>query len=64
MRWRDVTVVGAEHIGDRAPDRPLVVCDLGLPKDVDPAAAAPAPMMRVRRPRGCRPKWRAGPVWS
>lgn len=32
------TVVGAEHIGDRAPDRPLVVCDLGLPKDVDPAA--------------------------
>ncbi|QFZ23587.1 glutamyl-tRNA reductase [Saccharothrix syringae] len=33
------TVVGAEHIGDRAPDRPLVVCDLGLPKDVDPAAA-------------------------
>ncbi|GGP57079.1 glutamyl-tRNA reductase [Saccharothrix coeruleofusca] len=33
------TVVGAELIGDRAPDRPLVVCDLGLPKDVDPAAA-------------------------
>lgn len=33
------TVVGAEHIGDRTPDRPLVVCDLGLPKDVDPAAA-------------------------
>ncbi|GAB2995865.1 glutamyl-tRNA reductase [Saccharothrix stipae] len=33
------TVVGAEHIGDRGPDRPLVVCDLGLPKDVDPAAA-------------------------
>ncbi|MEV8442540.1 glutamyl-tRNA reductase [Actinosynnema sp. NPDC051121] len=32
------TVVGAEHIGDRAPGRPLVVCDLGLPKDVDPAA--------------------------
>ncbi|ACU40527.1 glutamyl-tRNA reductase [Actinosynnema mirum] len=30
--------VGAEAIGDRAPDRPLVVCDLGLPKDVDPAA--------------------------
>ncbi|GAA3889473.1 glutamyl-tRNA reductase [Saccharothrix violaceirubra] len=33
------TVVGAEHIGDREPGRPLVVCDLGLPKDVDPAAA-------------------------
>ncbi len=33
------TVVGAEHIGDRGPGRPLVVCDLGLPKDVDPAAA-------------------------
>ena len=32
------TVVGAEHIGDRTPDRPLVACDLGLPKDVDPAA--------------------------
>ncbi|NUT94028.1 MAG: glutamyl-tRNA reductase [Saccharothrix sp.] len=33
------TVVGAELIGDREPGRPLVVCDLGLPKDVDPAAA-------------------------
>ncbi|MDQ2582697.1 glutamyl-tRNA reductase [Saccharothrix yanglingensis] len=32
------TVVGAELIGDREPGKPLVVCDLGLPKDVDPAA--------------------------
>ncbi|WP_158845212.1 glutamyl-tRNA reductase [Saccharothrix deserti] len=32
------TVIGAELIGEREPDRPLVVCDLGLPKDVDQAA--------------------------
>ncbi len=37
------TVVGVELLAgallDRDPSRPLVVCDLGLPKDVDPAAA-------------------------
>ncbi|HEX6346445.1 glutamyl-tRNA reductase [Umezawaea sp.] len=37
------TVVGVELLAaallDRDPGRPLVVCDLGLPKDVDPAAA-------------------------
>jgi glutamyl-tRNA reductase len=37
------TVVGADLLAaallDRDPNRPLVVCDLGLPKDVDPAAA-------------------------
>ncbi|WP_199441630.1 glutamyl-tRNA reductase [Umezawaea beigongshangensis] len=37
------TVVGADlltsALADRDPGRPLVVCDLGLPKDVDPAAA-------------------------
>jgi glutamyl-tRNA reductase len=32
------TVIGAELIGEREPHRPLVVCDLGLPKDVDQAA--------------------------
>jgi glutamyl-tRNA reductase len=37
------TVVGVDLLAsallDRDPSRPLVVCDLGLPKDVDPAAA-------------------------
>jgi glutamyl-tRNA reductase len=30
----------ADMIGARPSGRPLVICDLGLPKDVDPAAAA------------------------
>ncbi len=29
----------ATGLADRAPGRPLVVCDLGLPRDVDPAVA-------------------------
>ncbi|MEO6087705.1 MAG: glutamyl-tRNA reductase [Umezawaea sp.] len=37
------TVVGVDLLAaallDRDPSRPLVICDLGLPKDVDPAAA-------------------------
>jgi glutamyl-tRNA reductase len=32
-------VIVADMIGARPTDRPLVICDLGLPKDVEPAAA-------------------------